>query len=255
MKDSVGRNVLWAWEKSSSCLGAAPSYKAKKGQLSARTTDSITAGPASTRAIAWRRHARMLGNDKDSTLFRFPTSSHCLCVWRHFRPTRGVRYDPAQCQSHNCSFCRARLPGSSYYHEPYSSLAGRRSAMSSTKERRARRWGKEASYRVVDSQKVPIRRPPASHYRQTGTAKGMLELFQCSGPMQASVWGKMMRGFRPATTTTALWCRVFRTTTESKIGGERKLHRGQPGKAKELTAVGTAVMRPPDRRDRSKTAR
>jgi hypothetical protein len=47
MKDSVGRNVLWQWEKSSSCLGAAPSYKAKKGQLSPRTTDCITAGPGS----------------------------------------------------------------------------------------------------------------------------------------------------------------------------------------------------------------
>ena len=180
MKDSVGRSRTLGMGEIKFMFGSSAILKAKKGQLSARTTDSITAGPASTRAIAWRRHARMLGNDKDSTLFRFPTSSHCLCVWRHFRPTRGVRYDPAQCQSHNCSFCRARLPGSSYYHEPYSSLAGRRSAMSSTKERRARRWGKEASYRVVDGQKLPIRRPPTSHYRQTETANGKLRAVPAS---------------------------------------------------------------------------
>ena len=60
--------------------------------------------------------------------------------------------------------------------------------------RRAHRWGKEDGYCVVDGQKVPIRktrlRTPDKHEHRLGS----YELFQRSGPMQAGVWDKMMRG-------------------------------------------------------------
>ena len=65
-------------------------------------------------------------------------------------------------------------------------------------ERRAHRWGKEAGYCVVDGQKVPMKRtrlrspsPDGGHREQR---LGSYELFQRSGPMQAGVWDKMMRG-------------------------------------------------------------
>ena len=60
--------------------------------------------------------------------------------------------------------------------------------------RRAHRWGKEDGYCVVDGQKVPIQktrlRTPDKHEQRLGS----YELFQRSGPMQAGVWDKMMRG-------------------------------------------------------------
>jgi transposase-like protein len=60
--------------------------------------------------------------------------------------------------------------------------------------RRAHRWGKEDGYCVVDGQKVPIRktrlRTPDKHEQRLGS----YELFQRSGPLQAGVWDKMMRG-------------------------------------------------------------
>jgi transposase-like protein len=60
--------------------------------------------------------------------------------------------------------------------------------------RRAHRWGKEDGFCVVDGQKVPIQktrlRTPDKHEQRLGS----YELFQRSGPMQAGVWDKMMRG-------------------------------------------------------------
>jgi len=60
--------------------------------------------------------------------------------------------------------------------------------------RRAHRWGKEDGYCVVDGQKVPIQktrlRTPDKHEQRLGS----YELFQRSGPLQAGVWDKMMRG-------------------------------------------------------------
>ena len=60
--------------------------------------------------------------------------------------------------------------------------------------RRAHRWGKEDGFCVVDGQKVPIQktrlRTPDKHEQRLGS----YELFQRSGPLQAGVWDKMMRG-------------------------------------------------------------
>src|SRR5208283_658956 len=54
--------------------------------------------------------------------------------------------------------------------------------------------GKEDGFCVVDGQKVPIQktrlRTPDKHEQRLGS----YELFQRSGPMQAGVWDKMMRG-------------------------------------------------------------
>jgi putative transposase len=61
-------------------------------------------------------------------------------------------------------------------------------------ERRAHRWGKEDGYCVVDGQKVPIRRTRLRTSDQREQRLGSYELFQRSGPMQAGVWDKMMRG-------------------------------------------------------------
>ena len=63
--------------------------------------------------------------------------------------------------------------------------------------RRAHRWGTEAGYCVVDGQKVPIRKTrlrtaTADGYREQKL--GSYEMFQRSGPLQAGVWDKMMRG-------------------------------------------------------------
>jgi transposase-like protein len=60
--------------------------------------------------------------------------------------------------------------------------------------RRAHRWGKEDGYCVVDGQKVPIRKTRLRTPDKREQRLGSYELFQGSGPMQAGVWDKMMRG-------------------------------------------------------------
>jgi putative transposase len=60
--------------------------------------------------------------------------------------------------------------------------------------RRAHRWGKEDGYCVVDGQKVPIRKTRLRTPDQREQRLGSYELFQRSGPLQAGVWDKMMRG-------------------------------------------------------------
>jgi putative transposase len=60
--------------------------------------------------------------------------------------------------------------------------------------RRAHRWGKEDGYCVVDGQKVPIRKTRLRTPDQGEQRLGSYELFQRSGPLQAGVWDKMMRG-------------------------------------------------------------
>src|SRR6516162_4675916 len=76
--------------------------------------------------------------------------------------------------------------------EEVRSLAGERHQQHP--ERRVHRWGKEDGYCVVDGQKVPIRRTrlrrPDHHEQRLGS----YELFQRSGPLEQSVWDKMMRG-------------------------------------------------------------
>ena len=66
------------------------------------------------------------------------------------------------------------------------------------KGRRAHRWGKENGYCVVDGQKVPIQKTRLRTTSSGGAKReqrlGSYELFQRSGPMQAGVWDKMMRG-------------------------------------------------------------
>ena len=60
--------------------------------------------------------------------------------------------------------------------------------------RRAHRWGKEDGYCVVDGQKVPIQKTRLRTPEKREQRLGSYELFQRSGPMQAGVWDKMMRG-------------------------------------------------------------
>jgi putative transposase len=60
--------------------------------------------------------------------------------------------------------------------------------------RRVHRWGKEDGYCVVDGQKVPIRKTRLRTPDKREQRLGSYELFQRSGPMQAGVWDKMMRG-------------------------------------------------------------
>lgn len=64
--------------------------------------------------------------------------------------------------------------------------------------RRAHRWGKEDGYCVVDGQKVPIQKTRLRTTSSDGNKReqrlGSYELFQRSGPLQAGVWDKMMRG-------------------------------------------------------------
>lgn len=62
------------------------------------------------------------------------------------------------------------------------------------KERQANRWGKEQGYCVVDGQKVPIARTRVRDKANREVRLGSYELFQRSGPLQAAVWDKMMRG-------------------------------------------------------------
>jgi putative transposase len=76
--------------------------------------------------------------------------------------------------------------------EEVKSLAGERHQQH--EGRRAHRWGKEDGYCVVDGQKVPIRRTRLGSPDQREQRLGSYELFQRSGPMQAGVWDKMMRG-------------------------------------------------------------
>jgi hypothetical protein len=47
---------------------------------------------------------------------------------------------------------------------------------------------------VVDGQKVPIRRTRLRTSDQREHRLGSYELFQRSGPLQAGVWDKLMRG-------------------------------------------------------------
>jgi len=61
-------------------------------------------------------------------------------------------------------------------------------------ERQASRWGKEQGYCVIDGQKVPIGRTRVRGKTGGEVQLGSYELFQRSGPLQAAVWDKMMRG-------------------------------------------------------------
>jgi transposase-like protein len=76
--------------------------------------------------------------------------------------------------------------------EEVKSLAGERHEQHAG--RQAHRWGKEDGYCVVDGQKVPIQRTRLRTKDQREQRLGSYELFQRSGPMQAGVWDKMMRG-------------------------------------------------------------
>jgi putative transposase len=60
--------------------------------------------------------------------------------------------------------------------------------------RQANRWGKEKGYCVVDGQKVPIQRTRVRDINNREVKLGSYELFQRSGPLEAAVWDKMMRG-------------------------------------------------------------
>ena len=60
--------------------------------------------------------------------------------------------------------------------------------------RQASRWGKEQGYCVVDGQKVPIERTRVRDKANREVKLGSYELFQRSGPLQASVWDKITRG-------------------------------------------------------------
>ena len=60
--------------------------------------------------------------------------------------------------------------------------------------RQANRWGKERGYCVVDGQKVPIQRTRVRDKDNREVKLGSYELFQRSGPLEAAVWDKMMRG-------------------------------------------------------------
>jgi hypothetical protein len=64
----------------------------------------------------------------------------------------------------------------------------------STFERQASRWGKEQGYCVIDGQKVPIARTRVRSKAGGEVKLGSYEMFQRSGPLQAAVWDKMMRG-------------------------------------------------------------
>lgn len=76
--------------------------------------------------------------------------------------------------------------------EEVKSLAGERHEQH--EGRRAHRWSKESGYCVVDGQKVPVRRTRLRTPDKREQRLGSYELFQRSGPMQSSVWDKIMRG-------------------------------------------------------------
>lgn len=71
-------------------------------------------------------------------------------------------------------------------------VAGERYTQNS--ERNASRWGKERGYCVVDGQKVPITRTRVRDKTKHEVKLGSYEMFQRSGPLQAAVWDRMMRG-------------------------------------------------------------
>jgi putative transposase len=60
--------------------------------------------------------------------------------------------------------------------------------------RLAHRWGKEDGYCVVDGQKVPIKKTRLRNKENREQRLGSYEIFQRSGPLQKTVWDKMMRG-------------------------------------------------------------
>ena len=60
--------------------------------------------------------------------------------------------------------------------------------------RLAHRWGKEDGYCVVDGQKAPVKRTRLRNKENREQRLGSYELFQRSGPLQKTVWDKMMRG-------------------------------------------------------------
>lgn len=62
------------------------------------------------------------------------------------------------------------------------------------KGRLAHRWGQEDGYCVVDGQKVPVKRTRLRNKENREQRLGSYELFQRSGPLQKTVWDKMMRG-------------------------------------------------------------
>ena len=131
--------------------------------------------------------------------------------------------------------------------EEVKSLAGERHQQH--EERRAHRWGKEDGYCVVDGQKVPIRRTRLRTGDQREQRLGSYELFQRSGPLQASVWDKMMRGL--STRNYGAVVKDFQCLWHREVGGERELHRGQPreGEAVDGASAGrVAVVRGADRR-------
>ena len=94
--------------------------------------------------------------------------------------------------------------------------------------RRAHRWGKEAGYCVVDGQKVPIQRTRLRSPENREQRLGSYELFQRSGPMEHAVWDKLMRGL--STRNYGAGERLSRSLRGGEVGGERQLHRLQPGK-------------------------
>jgi len=84
------------------------------------------------------------------------------------------------------------LPGNLVMEEEVRHLAGER--YQQHEGRRAHRWGKEDGYCVVDGQKVPIQKTRLRTKDKREQRLGSYELFQRSGPLQAGVWDKMMRG-------------------------------------------------------------
>ena len=89
--------------------------------------------------------------------------------------------------------------------------------------RRAHRWGKEEGYCVVDGQKVPIRKTRLRTPDHREQRLGSYELFQRSGPLQAGVWDKMMRGL--STRNYGAVVKDFHNAYGvEKVGRQRELH-------------------------------
>ena len=116
--------------------------------------------------------------------------------------------------------------------------------------RRAHRWGKEDGYCVVDGQKVPIRRTRLRTAEQARTAFGQLRAVPAQ---RTDAVGRV--GQNDARAFDAqLWRRgegVSQRLRGREIGGERELHRGQPGEGQGVdgaSAGRVAVVRHRDRR-------
>lgn len=117
-------------------------------------------------------------------------------------------------------------------------------------ERRAHRWGKEDGYCVIDGQKVPIQRTRLRTKDKREQRLGSYELFQTQWASAAERVGQDdARPLHPELRRSGkglqhrLWDR--------EVGGERKLHRGQPGKGETIDgapARGTVFVRRADRR-------